>query len=229
MRLFAHLLITCLVLMLPGCASLSQNNLHVIPKPNKDFVLDMLVVEIQPVNDLTINPKALERVKSRLDEYKICREKDITFITKPSISAPKAAWWSSELRMLHQNHRTLHDTNISDRSLVLFLVNVPGIYLESGKQSVAGLAYDDDNFIVYFGSHSVDVQSSVIIHEIGHIIGLVDRSRREGDPVNPDRPPHCNNEKCVMYWISNRNGRFDELCQRDIQTLIDNPDKPIGD
>ena len=53
-----------------------------------------------------------------------------------------------------------------------------------------------------FGRPSVeDVENSVLVHEVGHLLGLVNLVYESPvDHEDPDHPGHSNNDDSVMYW-----------------------------
>jgi hypothetical protein len=53
-----------------------------------------------------------------------------------------------------------------------------------------------------FGRPSVeDVENSVLVHEVGHLLGLVNLVYKSPvDHEDPDHPGHSNNDESVMYW-----------------------------
>ena len=86
-------------------------------------------------------------------------------------------------------------------------------------------------------------EHSVWIHEIGHLLGLVDNGlpmvSDHRDP-DPGHGAHDDNELCVMYWANDRSGMlerirdnveggeesslgFDDACLADIAALRDAP------
>ena len=45
------------------------------------------------------------------------------------------------------------------------------------------------------------VEQATLVHEFGHVMGLVDNGiPMVSDHLDPDHPRHCTNEECVMYW-----------------------------
>lgn len=84
------------------------------------------------------------------------------------------------------------------------------------------------------------VEQSTIVHELGHALGLVDNGVY---PVAAHRDlqhgPHCNNDKCVMYWLNegateatqfalqhvltNSSILFDAACLADVDALTGGP------
>ena len=45
-----------------------------------------------------------------------------------------------------------------------------------------------------------DVENSVLVHEVGHLLGLVNLYQSPVDHEDPDHPGHSNNDESVMYW-----------------------------
>ena len=46
-----------------------------------------------------------------------------------------------------------------------------------------------------------DVENSVLVHEVGHLLGLVNLVYQSTiDHEDPDHPGHSSNDESVMYW-----------------------------
>ena len=87
-----------------------------------------------------------------------------------------------------------------------------GEYSENG---VLGVAVDGSSIALFgdtiqesdgpFGRPSVEnVENSVIVHEIGHLLGLVNLVYTSpADHEDSEHPGHSNNEDSVMYWAVN--------------------------
>jgi hypothetical protein len=90
--------------------------------------------------------------------------------------------------------------------VVLRLLFVRGTY--EGDGSVLGVAVRGDVAAVFtervevaaglFSSPTV-VEDAVTVHEVGHLLGLVDLVIDTGR-ADPDHPGHSTNEGSVMYW-----------------------------
>ena len=84
-----------------------------------------------------------------------------------------------------------------------------GVYEED---SVLGVAVDASTVALFsdtieeadgpFGRPSVeDVENSVLVHEVGHLLGLVNLVYQSPiDHEDPDHPGHSSNDESVMYW-----------------------------
>ena len=48
---------------------------------------------------------------------------------------------------------------------------------------------------------ATDIEKAVIVHEFGHLLGLVNNGYQSPhDHEDPQHPHHSNNEESVMYW-----------------------------
>ena len=92
-----------------------------------------------------------------------------------------------------------------------------------GNNKVLGVAYQNTSMALFqksihdlsggFGQPSTWLlESTVINHEFGHILGLVnnhtDMVNNHQDSANGH---HCNNENCLMYWLAETGGFVDNL------------------
>lgn len=154
------------------------------------------------------------------------------------------------------------DVPLDDKAIKMNTVIVDGRYAgEEGEGSVLGLAWGGHRIVLFADSIAdacsgpaglagplppdlvcVAVRNSVWMHEIGHLLGLVDN----GLPmVTPHRDPdpshgvHDVNEECLMHWSTNRrdvvhrvvsaiNGgagenplEFGDACKADIAAIRD--------
>ena len=102
------------------------------------------------------------------------------------------------------------DTSPTDGTTLRWQVLFPsGVYEED---SVLGVAVDASTVALFsdtieeadgpFGRPSVeDVENSVLVHEVGHLLGLVNLVYQSPiDHEDPDHPGHSSNDESVMYW-----------------------------
>jgi len=210
------ILFLLLLTSLTSCATTTFHNPQI---RHRRMLYDNMVLEIHPTTQSIPNPVALNIFKAKMERFGVCRASNIRIITHDPGIVLIPAWTSSMLQAWEHRHRTRFDDDPDDRSLTVFVSYVTGIHTRVGYNNIVGLKYDDTSIAIFFRNYAPMKEACVLIHEVGHVIGLVDRECREGDPANPDRPSHCNNENCVMFWQIKGSPDFDSLCQRDILSL----------
>lgn len=211
--LFAAVLVT----LFTNCASFTLRT----PPPRNLY--DNITIEIAPVTSATPSNDALEYLRSKLDEYRICSARGIKFVIRPEVEVISGIPWnSSKIRSYENTRRTLRDTNTKDRHLIMFMAYVSGSYLEGKLTNIAGLQYNN-SIAIFKDSQVWKYEGSVLLHEFGHLLEIADANhRKDEEPVNPDRPNHCNNRRCVMFWqVQRKDADFDEQCLEELRALVD--------
>ncbi len=122
----------------------------------------------------------------------------------------EGAWTADAVREQAWIHKS---GDVMDASELRWQLLFPeGEYSENG---VLGVAVDGSSIALFgdtieesdgpFGRPSVEnVENSVIVHEIGHLLGLVNLVYTSpADHEDAEHPGHSNNEDSVMYWAVN--------------------------
>lgn len=205
-----------ILLFLTSCVSSNRRTPHL-----HDTLYDRIVIELYSTTSSQPSTEALNIFKTQMEIYRICPADQIFIIPHRPSDNLRIAWNGGWLRALEAQRRTLHDNEPEDRHLTAFVAYVPGIYAIPRHHNVIGLHYDATSIAVFHRDFfNPTREAAVLAHEFGHIMGLVDRGRRPDPPINPDRPNHCNDANCVMFWQVNPIGEFDDKCQQDILNLI---------
>ncbi len=179
------------------------------------YLYDSLVFEIAPMGESVPDPHALRYFIDRLHGNAICRRDKVTiFIAPPEKLVPPWQMTMHTVVWFDKTHRQLKDLDPTDRDGYVFVSYIEGPIWENGvPKAIGGVHYAHDAFAVV----GPDLrQGSVLLHEMGHVIGLV-----SDDKADSDHPLHCRNRNCVMYYSAwSGYTDFDKDCKRRIQRLI---------
>jgi hypothetical protein len=136
-----------------------------------------------------------------------------------------------DLERAHRNEATAGDT------FTLYILSISG-ELSNGKGTALGAAYTASSLAIFKdviriatigpGPSISEVESSVLVHEVGHLMGLVNlvyTSELDYEDVN--HPFHSSNSSDVMYWaiesapFTQSPNDFGSETQFDLQKLRD--------
>lgn len=198
-------LLLMLLLIISGCSTSSTT------------LYDTMTIEIAQVGNANPDLESFNQFLKRISEYKICQLNKIQLIIQPPVpSFFKNVWKGSDARYFSKKHRTLPRLGVSGKHLNLFVLYLPG---EWHKPSIIGSTFGKTEYAVLVDQMSDrSSESSVNLHELGHIINLVDEHKNKQDEV--EDYVHCTSKNCVMYWYSGNKLEFDEKCSKNIKNLI---------
>lgn len=125
--------------------------------------------------------------------------------TRPAIALPGGArpWTADELRAMADGAAVVAQGG--GRAVVRLLV-VRGTF--GGNEDVLGVALRGDLIALFQDSIASastplisgrSIEDAVLLHEIGHLLGLVDVALDTGR-ADPEHPGHSKNRESVMYW-----------------------------
>lgn len=191
-------------------------------------------VEIQYVEGFKPTDEALDSFKNFLNRY--LYKPDGIHFTQSSISQPGQDQYSiDDIISIEESNRNVYNDGNEIGVYFLFL---DGEYEENS--SAIGIAYRNTSMVIFEekiqnisgGIGEPDqstVETSVINHEMGHNLGLVNN----GTPMQKDHQDekngkHCDNDNCLMYYaieqgdlITNFLGSsapaLDQNCQNDLK------------
>lgn len=184
------------------------------------YVYDSVTFEICAIGSASLpDPDSLKFLASKLNEHKICQLSAISFLshnTSDPLSFP--VWSTPALNTVEIRNRKIRDPNPKDKNIFIFVMYVSGDYVSPTLTNLSGLQWGTT--IAIFEDRMSDIyEGSTLLHEFGHSMGLT-RERTES-PANPDRPRHCNDSSCVMYWIiTRRDADFDSECIKEIRAML---------
>ena len=187
-----------------------------------------LVVEVLEEPGAAANRPALNRVLSDLRRYS---GKPVSEVRTPlPAGSASKRWTESELEALAD--RSSKVPRGADR-FVLRLLFVRGQNVRS--PNILAVTFRGDTFAAFpdrYGSTGQEIITTVIVHELGHLLGLVDLylNRGRADTRNdPARGGHSSNPGSVMYYavdpsvlgslFGGASDRFDAEDERDLATI----------
>lgn len=183
-----------------------------------------LLVEIQYMAGATPDAASVENLKSFLAAY--CNKPSgISVITREIPADAKTTLTINEVYSIEKASRQEYS---GDGRIVLYLLYTNGGYTEG---NVLGAAYQNTSAVLFsktitdnsggIGQPSRSkLETTVLQHEIGHLMGLVDT----GTPMqtahkDPDHGSHCNNSSCLMYYASETTDVLGFLVTSNVPTL----------
>ena len=192
-----------------------------------------LVVEVHYMPGVEPEQSSLDNLQSFLEQH--LEKTSVTILTPEQIpSGEQNAYSAADIRDLEDEHRS---TFTEGSQLASYAIFVDG---EFDQSNVLGIAYYNTS-TAYFGGtidnisggatqpSRTEIESTVFIHEFGHLMGLVDNGT-DMQEDHQENGPHCTEEDCVMYHQVNTTDFFanlfddsipelDDFCVADIEAL----------
>ena len=184
-----------------------------------EWYFDKVFFEIAAIQSATPSAASLREFRERLHENGICDKKNITFrVHAPDYPPPPYPWHIRLLNSYERAVRQFRDLDPNDRDFTVFIAYIDGLWLNGRTiRILGGVQYRKTSFAI-FKSNVKGREASVLLHEFGHLIGLVPLSAENHDDQHEH---HCTNEKCAMFHTAPKpNADFDDSCKRAIQRKI---------
>ena len=199
-----------LVLATPGCLDslkdsvVSCNNItgecrYEILRGNE---YSKIHIEVNYVTGNSPESDALNLLKQRVQEV---TDKSTITVSQSSFGSTDNSYTLEEILELEDKQRTRFK---SGNTFVIHILYLNGEY--SDNDQTLGLAYSGTSFAIFKEKiedaaflliSAKDIEKSVIVHEFGHLLGLVNNGYQSPhDHEDPQHPHHSNNEESVMYW-----------------------------
>ena len=187
-----------------------------------------LEIEIDYVSGFQPTQTALNNLQNFL-ELRLNKPGGISILLDDELSSPGlSSFTTQQVYEIEKEHR---DAFTHDNTLSAYFVILDAPYQQ---QNVLGVAYFNTSMALFESvirentgglgqPNASTVESSVLMHEFGHILGLVNT----GSPqvtVHEDESHenHCNNENCLMYWAIQTTDLMGNLTGGSIPGLDDN-------
>ncbi|TVR33372.1 MAG: peptidase [Balneolaceae bacterium] len=192
-----------------------------------------LVLEIQYMEGYAPTSEAISNLQAFLEER--LNKNNITILEPSEIPAGgQESYTATEVRNLERDHRTEF---AEEGKLAAYFIILDG---EFSQGSVLGIAHYNTSMALFgetirntsdgiFQLSRSTVETVVMQHEVGHIIGLVNNGvDMQTDHQDEENGRHCNVEDCLMYFAVRTTDFFanifdgnipelDEQCIADLQ------------
>jgi len=161
-----------------------------------------LHIEINYVTEYAPDSEAVDLLKQRIQET---TDKTSVSVSQNGFGSTDSSYSLEEILAIEKEQRERHK---SGNTFIIHILYLNGEY-EDNDQTL-GLAYTGSSFVLFkeqieevqFGFISAEeVERSVIVHEYGHLLGLINNGYESPhDHEDPDHPHHSSNDESVMYW-----------------------------
>ena len=169
---------------------------------------DRILIEIAYVDGFRPTNLSLENLTEYLQAH--TQKEDIRYSFLPLSSPGEESLTLEEIARLETENRTTYNDG-RDLSVYIYFANAPSVNDDESEGLVTlGAVYRNTSMVIHestirnLASKSVlitvtEVESTALIHEFGHLFGLVDLGTAEVNPhEDPEAPNHCDVEGCLM-------------------------------
>jgi len=170
-----------------------------------------MIVEIGYIKGFKPTETAINNFKNFITN-RVNKPEGVTFVTTEITFIEKEVYTLEEVVALEKEYRTKYNLDTTIAVWVLFINGKSST--DTSSSAILGSAYWNTSFVIYeetiqglsnssFEPERSLLESSVIHHEFGHILGLTNLgSELQSDHEDEAHPKHCIEEDCLMYWAA---------------------------
>lgn len=178
-----------------------------------------VVIEVDATPGSSLSDQARSALRRRVVENG--NKQSVDFVAGSTIPA-QDTYSPDDLRRIMTGHRS--DWS-SSRQAGLYVEVLSGTFQDPSTPGddgdTVGLSFDASAFAVFvdhvpsgtLGLTRADYEEAVVVHELGHLYGLVDLTGHGAFHEDPDHPGHSANKGSVMYWAIEYEGPVQDLFQ----------------
>ena len=189
------------------------SNLQTTGSSANDFLaataFNTLIVEVLYVQNFRPNAQTLVNLKSFM-EARLNKPGGISIVEREIASPGTAPYDINEIAAVEGDNRTFYN-NAGTLALSILFVD-GGVPTDTSDSFTLGSAYRNTSCVIYEASiknlsdsptepSRTDLETTVILHEICHLLGLVNLGTpMQTEHLDVDHDKHCDNENCLMFW-----------------------------
>lgn len=186
-----------------------------------------LKIEVQYMTGFAPDASALDQLHGFLSTY-LSKPNGITIVTKEISSWSMTTLAIKDVTAIEQKDRSLFS---GGDSITIYILYTNGDYTDN---TVLGIAYRNTS-LALFGKTIYDnsggigqssrtkLEATVLEHEVGHLLGLVDQGSSMQTPhMDANHINHCNNSNCLMYYAAETKDILGLLTTGNVPALDDN-------
>jgi hypothetical protein len=170
-----------------------------------------LIIEVDALEGHAPTQTALSTLRSRIEAV-ADKPGGIQILPVETFSGARDRWTEQDLLAVEKRNR---DRFSSRDAMVLYLLYLNGSFAED--DDALGLAYSSSASVVFIEQireaaatplvSSASIERAVLVHEVGHVLALVNIGYTSPRPhEDPQHPNHSNNANSVMYWAMDNVG-----------------------
>ena len=169
-----------------------------------DSIYKSLTVEMQYMPGYRPEPGTIDHFRNFLHTY-LNKPRGINIVLSEIQWTGKDTLNKDEVLAIENEKRTRF---AKDDQIAIYVLFTNGIH---PGNKILGMAYRNTSAVVYgkaINNHSTkagkltkqELETSVLLHEIGHLLGLVNKGTEpQSLHIHEIHHDHCNNKKCLMY------------------------------
>lgn len=207
-----------------GCSSDDDNqyiingidrtpNLQATGSSANDFLsstkYSTLVIEVFYVANFRPQAQTLVNLKNFM-QARLNKPGGISIIETEIESPGLAPYDINEIAQIESTVRTKYNAG-NILTMYLFFAD-GGTPTDTDSEFILGSAYRNTSFVMYESTiknlsdsalepDRADLETTVILHELGHLLGLTNLGSNMQTPhEDTAHPKHCNNSNCLMFW-----------------------------
>lgn len=186
-----------------------------------------LKVEVNYMKGFKPNLRAISNLRAFLVQH-LKKPRGVQILIKEIAPASDTVLTRNEVDSLRRANRVISNKK---GQIAVYIMYTNGQF---HNKYILGQAFRNTTIIIYGKSlknrlnvfetsRSEILETELLLHEFGHLLGLVNKGSSMTTPHDdPLREAHCKNENCVMYAVTDRNQdvpmrNIDTACVQDLR------------